>query len=216
MKRIVICEFAPDRATAFASWLPDAQVVRRYLGEPVPESFDVLVLGGGPMSATKRDRAKHSFLQEEFDRVRVLATDPSAPMLVGICLGAQLITFALGGCVRRGKLVHGWNEIRPVADHRMFPFRTRYAHFEFHDNHITQLPNGARRLADSRHDATEAFAVGDRILATAYHPEIGLADAERIYRGIGVAPSELYSDRLVNLGRVATFSSRSFFKAVTA
>lgn len=216
MKRIVICEFAPNRATAFASWLPDARVVRRYLGETVPESFDVLVLGGGPMSADAEARINHPFLQEEFDRVRAIAGDPAAPTLVGICLGAQLITLALGGEVVRGETVRGWNEIRQLGDHAMFPLRTRYVQFEFHGNHIVRLPHGARLLADSARDAVEAFAVGDRILATAYHPEIGPADAERIYRGAGLAPSELHDDRFPDPGPAAAFASRSFFDAITA
>ena len=216
MKRIVICEFAPERALAFAPWIPGIQVVRRYLGEEVPESFDVLILGGGPMSATGEYRVRYPFLQEEFDRVRALAADPAAPMLVGICLGAQLITLALGGNVRRGEAVRGWNDIRQVGDHRMFPLRTRYRQFEFHSNYIDRLPGGARLLADSVHDAVEAFVVGDRILATTYHPEIAPADAERIYRSEALAPSELHDERFPDPGSVVTFSSQSFFDAITA
>ncbi|MBI4256725.1 type 1 glutamine amidotransferase [Candidatus Uhrbacteria bacterium] len=216
MRRIIVCEFAPERGSAFMNWLPGSRVVRRYLGETVPESFDVLMLGGGPMSANEEDRARHPFIQEEFDRVRALASDPAAPMLVGICLGAQLIVLALGGDVVRGETVRGWNEIRQLADHRMFPLCTRYVQFEFHSNHIVRLPPGARLLADSPRDAVEAFAVGDRILATAYHPEIGPADAERIYRGAGLAPSELHNDRFPDPGPAAAFASRFFFDAITA
>lgn len=214
-QRIIICEHAPGRADAFHQWLPDALVVRRYKEETIPDSFDVLVLGGGPMSVDVPARKQYPFLQEEFDLIQALSPDdPSAPRVIGICLGAQLMALALGGNVEEGVAVRGWNRIRPCVEHPMFPRKTEYTQFEFHCNHIVRLPDRAHLLADSERDRVEAFSIGTRMLATVYHPEVAPSDAERIYCSAGLEPHELHDERFSDPGPSAAFASRSFFNII--
>lgn len=74
------------------------QAYRPYQGEPLPapDEFDFLLILGGTQSACQLD--KYPFLQTEIDFIR-RCQQADKPML-GICLGAQLMAAAFGGCVK--------------------------------------------------------------------------------------------------------------------
>ncbi|OGL63924.1 hypothetical protein A3C09_00325 [Candidatus Uhrbacteria bacterium RIFCSPHIGHO2_02_FULL_47_44] len=211
---IVICEYAPGRTEAFAQWLPHATIVRRHLGEPIPDVFDGIVFAGGPMSAHAEDRKAFPFLQEDFDLIQHLHAQQNGPWMAGVCLGAQLITFALGGEVCEGLFVRGWNQIRPVTQDLLFEACDAPVQFEFHRNHITRLPAGATLLADSDMDYVEAYRVGNRVLVVAYHPEIAAEDANRIYDMARLTESERHEDRFVEPSVTARRASAQFFVAL--
>lgn len=71
--------------------------VRQFLGQELPDlrSLDGLIVLGGPGASADDDSVAH--LVEE----RTLVADAVAAGLpvLGICLGAQLLAVALGGCV---------------------------------------------------------------------------------------------------------------------
>lgn len=212
MKKIVVSEFAPGRGGAFAQWLPDAQIIRRHRGEALPESFDMLIMGGGPMGPHAQDRLEHPFLQVEYQLInQVWCAGKTAPSLVGICLGAQLIIEALGGQVIPGPVVRGWNTIKPRRLHAMYPSDARIVQFEFHGNHIVKLPRDATVLAASREDTVEAFAIGDRILGTTYHPEVTHTDALHIYTQAGLTAEEHHHQVFDDPGMDAVVASTAFF-----
>jgi GMP synthase-like glutamine amidotransferase len=213
---IVICEYAPGRTEAFQSWLPNATIVRRYLGERIPPSFDGIIFAGGPMSAHAQDRKSYPFLQEDFAVIQQLAGQEDGPWIVGVCLGAQLITFALGGDVEEGEFVRGWNRIHSLTDDVLFKECDEPVQFEFHRNHIKTLPDGAVCLAKSEHDSVEAYRIGSRILAAVYHPEITATDANRIYDMAHVTEFERHEDRFAEPSSGAFRASEQFFNAVQA
>ncbi|PJA45774.1 hypothetical protein CO174_01570 [Candidatus Uhrbacteria bacterium CG_4_9_14_3_um_filter_50_9] len=216
MKRIVICQYAPGRALAFKQWLPEALVIERHNGEPVPDSFDAIIFGGGPMSADEAARKEFPFLEEDLQLIQQLAHEGErAPLSAGICLGAQMIALALGGDVAHGPTIRGWNQIVPIEPHALFPDHS-CIQFEFHSNHIRRLPEGAVLLASSNHDKVEAFRVGTGMWATAYHPEVTRVDAERIYTGAGLEPNELHNDQFEDPGIAAFRSSQMFFEGLFA
>ncbi len=210
---IVICEHAPKRADAFRRWLPGARVLKRYEGESVPDSFDAIILSGGPMSAYAEDRRRFPFLEEEFHLVTEAAKGPSgsAPLVVGICLGAQLMTLALGGNVIQAELVAGWNAIEPSRPHPLYGWQPAVMQFEWHSNRIVRLPDGAELLARSATDSIEAFAWGEKMFATAYHPEIAMEDAVRIFTESGKSTAVLSLDSLGGAVEHPERASRTFF-----
>jgi len=168
--KILICENAPGRARAFMRRLHNAIVVECFYGAKIPDSFDVLILTGGFMSADPESRRLYPHLEQELHVVREIARyGGSGPMVLGVCLGAQVITHALEGEVEQGEPVRGWNRVIPMPG--SIYDRACYQ-FEFHSNHIVRAPDGAQVLATSVADPIEAFSFGPRIVATAFHPEI--------------------------------------------
>jgi GMP synthase-like glutamine amidotransferase len=93
---------------------------------------------------------------------------------VGICFGHQLIGQALGG--RTEKAQQGWGLGRheaQVLESRawMQPAAASYALFAVHQDQVTRLPPGARRLASSAHCENAMFDVDGLFLGVQAHPE---------------------------------------------
>ena len=86
--------------------------------------------------------------------------------LFGACFGHQIIARALGGSVVRnpGDFVLGLTETR-YADGAL-------ALYAAHGEQVADLPPGARVLSGNADCPVGAFAIGDHILTTQYHPEI--------------------------------------------
>ena len=122
---------------------------------------DLVVLMGAPWSVY--DARLRGWVTPELDFIRDRA-GAGAPML-GICFGAQAISVALGGAVRRSnRPEHGWGQvgskIEEIADGPWF---------QFHHDEIF-LPAGADELARNG-SGTQAFRFG-RSLGVQFHPEM--------------------------------------------
>jgi GMP synthase-like glutamine amidotransferase len=138
---------------------------------PPPESYDWLIILGGPMSI--HDEQEHPWLVSEKRYIRRVVE--SGKPVLGICLGAQHLAEALGARVypNREREV-GWFPVWTAAagrGSRFFPLLspelvTLHWHGETFD-----LPEGATQLARSEACENQAFAWGDRVLALQYHPE---------------------------------------------
>lgn len=137
---------------------------------PDPGRFDWLIVMGGPMSAA--DDAKHPWLVPE---KRLIGDSIHAGKVVlGICLGAQLIASALGARVypQRKKEI-GWFPVRhvsappaPVAS--LIPDGSIVFHWH---GDTFDIPRGAIRLLRSDSCENQAFALGDRVLGLQFHLE---------------------------------------------
>ncbi len=88
--------------------------------------------------------------------------------LFGACFGHQAIAVALGGKVGRnpGPFVLGRVLTRYHAEGRDL------ALFAAHGEQVLRLPEAARVLSGNGDCAVGAFAIGDHVLTTQYHPEI--------------------------------------------
>ncbi len=151
---------------------------------PCIESYDGLVVLGGPMSAFDEDNYPH--LETEVALIRA-ALERDLPVL-GICLGAQLLARALGARVERAPCKEiGWTEVHLTAAGRADPMLGHFAErehlFQWHSDTF-ELPRGATHLASSPACAHQAFRFGDHAWGLQFHLE---ADEAMILRWVGDA-----------------------------
>jgi GMP synthase-like glutamine amidotransferase len=111
------------------------------------EEFDGLIIMGGPMSVYEND--KYPFLNLEVGLIRK-ALQKGKPVL-GICLGAQLLSASLGGEVRKGA------------------FGEEIEVFQWHGDTFT-LPQGSKLLAYNE-KYFQAFRIGSA-LGIQFHVEV--------------------------------------------
>ena len=150
-------------------WTYQAWAARDGELPPDPLAADAWVLTGSVASVTQpelwMERTAHAVRQ------RHAARRP----LVGLCFGHQLIAQALGGVVARsaGGFRLGVTETTLVAQEPwMDPPLPRLALFAAHEDQVQQPPPGARVLGSSAHCPVGAYAIGQHVLCTQYHPEL--------------------------------------------
>ena len=158
-------------------WIADQghslTLTRLYAGDPLPrlESFDRLVIMGGPMNIYEDD--KYLWLAAERALIReAIAAGKSA---VGICLGAQLLADALGSSVFSGKNKEiGWWPIRLTEEGKRNSFLADLPEaatvFHWHGDTFN-IPAGAVHLAESEGCTSQAFLYDNRILGLQFHLE---------------------------------------------
>jgi GMP synthase-like glutamine amidotransferase len=150
---------------------------------PSLSDFDMLTVMGGPMSAN--DEARLGWLGPEIALVReAIAADK---MVLGICLGAQIIAKALGARVYPGNAKEiGWFPVqRTAGSHPLFDglpdsFTPIHWHGETFD-----LPHEAKLLAKSEITQNQAFAVGQRVLGLQFHMEATEQSVRALLKGAG-------------------------------
>lgn len=161
---------------AIAEWAEthghDLTTTHRYAGEALPdfEEFDFLVVLGGPMNI--HDDADHAWLPNE--RAFIRAAIESGKIVLGICLGAQLIAHALGARVYAGPEKEiGWYQIsltEAAQDGLFIGYAPRFSALHWHGDTF-DLPADATHLARSAAYENQAFLWGDRVLALQFHLE---------------------------------------------
>lgn len=146
---------------------------RLYAGDPLPamDSFDWLVVMGGPMGIYDED--DYPWLTAEKRCIRKAIE--AGKIVLGICLGAQLIADVLGARVFfSGHREIGWFEIKraPEADATwlaaVFPEQAEVFHWH---GDTFDIPDGAVRLAGSVACRNQGFLYQDRVVALQFHLE---------------------------------------------
>ena len=148
------------------------EVVCLHEGVDVPLDLDGvagLVFMGGPGNVNDPP----GWMAQELVLVRE-AADRGIPLL-GICLGAQLISRALGGFITSGATLEvGWHPVEQLADPSapgwFADLPLRFEVFQWHA-HTFSIPPGAVALLRGRCAEHQAFALGN-ILAMQFHLEI--------------------------------------------
>ena len=123
--------------------------------------------------------------------------------MIGICFGHQMIAQALGG--RTEKAEQGWGVGRQTYQMEKTPAWLDSTPPEFsilasHQDQVTELPDGAIRLASSGFCKNAAFTLGDHVLSFQGHPEFtkefsqGILDLRREHYG-----EELYASGVASL-----------------
>jgi len=155
----------------------DLTVLRPDRGDVVPptiEGYDGLVVMGGAMGA--HDDAEAPWLPATRDLIRSAAKD-RIPTL-GICLGHQLCTIALGGEVERnpkgrqlGLLEVGWGAAA-VDDPLLGPLVGPRRAMHWNDDVVTRLPDGAVQLATASTGEVQAARHSETVWGVQWHPEV--------------------------------------------
>jgi len=164
----------------FAGWLADAglrcEVHRPYRGDRIPERArdGLLVLGG---SAAAWEDGKCGWLPAT--RALLARSVAEGVPTLGICLGAQLMTLACGGRVERGAAGPeiGLKEIDVLGEAAGDPLFSalagrRVCAVQYHYDAMTELPQGAVRLATGTSYPNQAYRLGERAWAVQFHPEV--------------------------------------------
>lgn len=147
---------------------------------PAPDAFDALVVMGGPMGV--HDEAELPWLRGEKALIR--AAIDADRMVVGVCLGAQLMADVLGARVyRNAHREIGWLPVDLTPAARacgLFDgMPDRPVVFQWHGDTF-DLPAGAAPLASSGGCRNQAFLAGRRALALQFHFESTAAGVESL------------------------------------
>lgn len=146
------------------------------------ESYDGLVILGGPMGVYEAD--KHRHLADEIRAIQdAIARDK--PVL-GICLGAQLIAAALGAKVEKGPTKEiGWYDVSLTEDGAKDPvlgcLSPTEKIFQWHQDFF-ELPKDAVWLATSPACKYQAFRYGANVYGFQFHLEVDEPMIERWLR----------------------------------
>jgi GMP synthase-like glutamine amidotransferase len=144
-----------------------------YRGEASPDlkDFDWLVVMGGPMSVN--DVSAHPWLIAEKSLIAQAIAEQK--VVLGICLGAQLIASAMGAEVYRNRFPEiGWLPVRltpEAGNSQLFGFLPEVVRVFHWHGETFNLPAGATRIAESDACANHAFVYGTRVIGMQFHPE---------------------------------------------
>lgn len=159
-----IAEWAADKGHELTA-------TRLHLNENFPDidTIDWLIILGGPMSAN--DGYEISWINPEKEFIKK-AID-AGKIVIGICLGSQLIASVLGGTVYAN--IHkeiGWFPIVPPDNHPniLFDKEIEYSVFHWHGETFT-LPDATRLLASSVACTNQAFSFGENVIGLQFHFE---------------------------------------------
>lgn len=140
------------------------------------ERAELVIFLGGPISVN--DTGDYPFLSDEIDLVRArIAAD--APTL-GICLGAQIMTRALGGSVFTGPEKEiGWASVTltEVGQTSILAPLEGIPVLHWHGE-VCEPPDGIGSLAFTAACANQAFVPSPRTLALQFHIEAGTTGIE--------------------------------------
>lgn len=138
---------------------------------PAHDQYDWLIIMGGPMSVN--DEAVLPWLRAE--KLFIKNAIAANKMILGICLGAQLIAESLGASViKNAEKEIGWFPLNPGAQTKNSIlnelFSSNITAFHWHGETFS-LPDSANHLASSTACANQAFSIDDRIIGFQFHLE---------------------------------------------
>lgn len=179
MKNILVCQHDPGETLRhWESFLKSqginihyADFSQRSALRPRLNGHKGLVLLGGSINAHEAPQRPH--LLHEMNLVRQAAAKNL--LVLGICLGSQLVAQALGGKVTKSRQPEiGWHSLNLTAMGRLDPLfedaQIELNIFQWHEFEFS-LPKGASLLASSQTCANQAFRLGSKILGTQFHFE---------------------------------------------
>jgi GMP synthase-like glutamine amidotransferase len=203
--RMAVLQHVPfEGPAAIADWAAAHSIAvtvsHLYRDEPLPglADFDMLTVMGGPMSAN--DEAQLPWLAPEIALVRDAIG--AGKIVLGVCLGAQIIAKSLGAKVYTGRQKEiGWFPVtRAEAAHPVFDgLPAAFTAFHWHGETF-DLPAGAVRLLETDSTPNQAFAIGSHVLGLQFHMEATPASVAELVQNaageIGSGPFEQSPDAI--------------------
>jgi len=125
---------------------------------------------GGPMGIY--DYEKYPYLKEE--KVFIKKAIGAEKIVIGICLGAQLIGNLLGAKISvNPKKEIGWFDIRKtqLSNSLLVDLKDEFTAFHWHGDTF-DIPTGAERLAESEACKNQAYLYKERVLGLQFHLEV--------------------------------------------
>lgn len=160
---------------------------RFYLDEPLPVLYELdwLIIMGGPMGVN--DEKIHPWLTKEKRFIEQAISE--GKVIVGICLGAQLIAAVLGAevypCTEKEI---GWFPVKQSSDALQTDIGSyipdKFDAFHWHGETF-ELPANAIHLARSSACEVQAFLYNQRVLGLQYHLETTRESAAELVRNCG-------------------------------
>jgi GMP synthase-like glutamine amidotransferase len=145
---------------------------------PTTNSFDWLIVMGGPMNVHEEEKYPWLTAEKEFIKRAI----GSGKFVLGICLGAQLLADALGGAVKTNQHKEiGWFPVRKTASGSAYfsGLPSEFVAFHWHSDAF-EIPPAATRLAESEACANQGFEYGSKVLALQFHLESSEASIQRL------------------------------------
>jgi len=140
-------------------------------GLPRVDDSDGFFVLGGPMNVYEDDRYSWLVPEKKLIEAAILAGTP----VLGICLGAQLISVVLGGTVTRNAWQEiGWFPVRRTEAGQRAPafrdFPEQFMAFHWHGDR-SSIPAGAIHLARSDACEEQAFVYEQHVVGLQFHLE---------------------------------------------
>ncbi|MBU4222474.1 MAG: type 1 glutamine amidotransferase, partial [Euryarchaeota archaeon] len=154
-----------------------------FKNEELPDITDIdwLVIMGGSMNVYEEE--KYPWLRDEKNFIAQAIAGKK--IVLGVCLGAQLIADALGGKVSRNRYAEiGWFPLTLTKEARTSPvfnaLPLRFTAFHWHGDTF-EIPSGAVRIAQSEACANQAFEYG-RTIGLQFHLEYSEKSIDLMFR----------------------------------
>jgi GMP synthase (glutamine-hydrolysing) len=150
---------------------------------PPVESFDMLIVMGGPMGVYDED--KYPWLRKE--KLLIKNAAEKGKIILGICLGSQLLAEILGSRVYKNKYKEiGWFPVyftKEARDNPLFNFFPNELNvFHWHGD-TYDLPEGSVPLAFSEGCKNQGFILNNHLTGIQFHLEVTSESLSEMIKG---------------------------------
>jgi GMP synthase-like glutamine amidotransferase len=176
---------------------------------PAFDSFDLLIILGGPMNIYEHDI--HPWLAEEKSFIK--KTIDAGKKVLGVCLGSQLLADALGGTVIRNRCKEiGWYPVTLLKTCSESPIFKNippvFTPFHWHGDTYPPPP-GAVLVGSSDACENQGFIFDNRVVGLQFHLEMTIDSLLAI---IDVCSKELISDEFIHTAREIKYYAEKLLK----
>ncbi|HET8910237.1 MAG TPA: type 1 glutamine amidotransferase [Ktedonobacteraceae bacterium] len=178
MKRVLILQHCWDDPPGLLLEILNEHTIASELtdveSESVPDvtNYQALIIMGGPQHAP--DDQQYPYLKKEIKQIR-RAIQADLPIL-GICLGAQLLSLALGGIVQEHHTPElGFYRVELTENGKadpLFQGLPGYQQIYHWHSDVFSLPTEAIHLATNQNAENQAFRYGKWAYGLQYHMEL--------------------------------------------